>query len=225
VELYKYCKVAHHDSLLSRGSLRVGTLHDYRCKEAYGELVADEHEGKKLLEGFISHLDAESAVQYPGIEALHHAGLVNIDLSTGGTITNLTIENAVSESTNLLIFSTASEYSEEIHEHWRKAEGYNACYKIISARLFFRAISRALGVNYSFLGFGPVIYEDSLDLKDPRSHVHPAMIKRRTEFFGQAEFRGVWSSIDTTNASPVLIETSNACLYATSYRMLPPFGA
>ena len=200
-------------------------MHDYRRTDAFGELVADQHEGKKVLGGVISHLSAESASQYPGIEALRQAKLINIDLSGGGTITNLTIKNAVSESPNLLIFSTSAEYSSETHGHWHEAEGYDACYKVTSARLFFRALTSALGPDYSFLGFCRVIYADSLDLKDPLSNVHPAMVKRRSDFFGQAEIRGVWKSNRSKDLSPVLVEVSRAGLYAMPYKKLAPVGA
>ena len=225
MELYKYCKNLHHDALLTRGALRVGTLYDYRRTDVFGERVADKQEGKKVLGGVLTHLTAESELVIPGIKALRQAGLINIDLSHGGTIEHLTIESAVSESPNLLLFSTSTEYSNKTHEHWNEAEGYDACYKITSARLFFRAISNVLGVGYSFLGFGSVIYEDRIDLKDPRCHVHPAMVKRRSEFFGQAEVRGVWKSNDTKDLAPVLVDTSGAALYAMPYRRLQPVGA
>ena len=144
VELYKYCKAEHRAGMLSRGVFRVGTLHDYRRTDIYGELVSDEQEGKKVIGGNISQLSAETAHLYPGLEALRQAGLINIDFSSGTRIENLSIESAVSESPNLLIFSTSVKYSAKIHEHWREAEGYDACYKITSARLFFRAVSRAI---------------------------------------------------------------------------------
>jgi hypothetical protein len=225
VELYKHCKSAHHDSLLSSGSLRVGTLKDYRRTEIYGELVGDENEGKKTIGGIISELTSESAHQYPGIEALRQARLINIDMSGGGSITNLTIKNAVSESHNLLVFSAAAEYSREAHVQWLKAEGYDACYKITSARLFFRAISRAIAAQHRFLGFAAVVYEDSFALTDHRSHTHPALVKRRSAFSGQSEVRGLWAAQNSADLEPVVLESSAANIYAMPFAKLPAVEA
>jgi hypothetical protein len=41
------------ESLLTDGSLRIGTLYEYRKTDKYGELVGDADEGTKRLDGRI----------------------------------------------------------------------------------------------------------------------------------------------------------------------------
>lgn len=221
MELFKYCKSEHRDMLLSSGCIRVGTLEDYRRTDKYGEMVSDQDEGKRIIGGSITGLSAENEHLYPGIAALRQSKLINIDLRGGGSVRNLTIGKAILESPDLLVFSASSEYSNSTHKCWHAAEGYDACYKILSARLFFRAISQALGPNYRFLGYAEVIYTNTIDLTDPRCHTHPALIKRTTEFSSQAEFRAVWAlTTESESTKPVLLESSRAGLYASPYASL-----
>ena len=99
-------------------------------------------------------------------------------------------------------------------------EGYNACYRIISARLFFRAITQALGEGYHFLGSAPIVYADKFDFRDARSHAHPALVKGHTAFSGQAEIRAIWVPVISSNVAPVILKASEAKHYAMTHKIL-----
>lgn len=43
--LYKYLSWEHAHAMLATGSLRIGTLHEYRMIEQHGPVVGDQHEG------------------------------------------------------------------------------------------------------------------------------------------------------------------------------------
>jgi len=47
--LYKYNKLEHIQNLTRYGKIRVGTLHAFRDRERYSQMIADKDEGVKLL--------------------------------------------------------------------------------------------------------------------------------------------------------------------------------
>src|SRR5258708_36704720 len=70
MQLFKYCKSVHMESLFKEDSIRIGTLFDYRRDSQYGEMVTDSCEGKITLTGnlifwdhrFINTIRVESEV-------------------------------------------------------------------------------------------------------------------------------------------------------------------
>ena len=98
--------------------------------------------------------------------------------------------------------------------------GYDVCYKIRSARLFFRAITRALGVAYTFLNFGEVHYADEIDIASPEAGIHPAWVKRRTGYLGQAKVRAVWEMNSRPDLKFVLLPTSGCAAYCEEHARL-----
>lgn len=216
MELFKFCRHEHLLSMKNSGSVRIGTLSDYRKTDKHGELISDEFEGSKRMSGSISNINSENAHKYPGLE-----GLVKVE-SGGGMTGQLTFNNCVFSVPDLLIFSATKEYSQQIHELWDKNEGYNSCYKIISPRLFFRAISEALGSNYNFLGFAEVHYADEIDIASPQAGIHPALVKRHAGYADQAEIRAIWQPVNANaeDIEPIVLQQSGGSRYITSHRIL-----
>ena len=214
MELFKFCRHEHMLSMKNAGSVRIGSLSDYRKTDKYGELVSDNFEGSKRLAGTISNINSENAHQYPGLEGL-------IGIEGGSTIGQLTVTNFVRSVPDLLIFSAAKEYSEETHKRWAESEGYDSCYRIISPRLFFRAISKVLGPEYKFLGFADVHYSDEIDIASSHAGIHPALVKPPAGYADQAEVRAIWQPINNVNVEPILLQRSRASLYIVEHRTLP----
>ena len=211
MKLYKYCSNTHGASFLSNGSLRIGTLYDFRNTEKYGKQVADRHEGSKKLAGEIRNLDAESHKTFPML-----AGLVNIQGS--GTVGKLIVTNHVVESPDLFVFSCATDYSLDAHAVWKQHEGYDFCYRIWAPDLFFLAITNALGSGYTFLGAGTVHYSDEIDFFGPSANIHPALVKRETDFNTQNEFRAIWQPNEPREAlKPFVLPSSFAHNFAAQH--------
>jgi hypothetical protein len=213
MQLFKYCRHSHLLSATEAGSLRLGTLHDYRTTGKYGELIADPEDGIKSMGGTIRNLTEDSIHLYPAI-----AGLIGVE--GGGGFGRIEIGNAKIISPNFLVFSASSIYSDVMHRKWLAEEGYDACYTITSSRLFFRAISAALGQDYTFIGAHSVIYADKLDIATRKAGSHPAFFKRQTEYADQSEFRAIWSKASNGEIKPIILSSSNAKLYAQPYRVL-----
>ena len=193
------------------GAVLIGTLFDFRKTDKYGELIADRHEGTKHISGTAADLDATNTHLYPGLN-----GLINI--SGGGKVGQISVSNCTVACGNLFVFSTAQEYSREEHERWYAAEGYDACYRIHSARLFFREISRVLGVRGKFLGFAPMHYAKTLDLSAP--DVHPAWVKRQMVHQSQQEVRALWQPGEDIEIKPILLPETEVGRYCTVHQTI-----
>ena len=211
MELYKYCKRAHVPLNGTGGALRIGTLYDYRKTDKYGELTSDVHEGRKQTSGTALHLNAENIHLYPVLENL-------INIGASGRVGKLEVSNCTVGCPNMFVFSASQEYSRSEHERWHEEEGYDACYRINSARLFFREISRVLGVRGRFLGFAPVHYVESFDLSSP--DIHPALVKRQLIHQGQQEVRAIWQFGDGVEAKPLDLTKTNVGWYCTLHYLL-----
>ena len=216
MQLYKYCTAQNLSRVLDQGCIRLGTLADYAKTSAYGDMVSDSHEGTKVVSGRVVKVTESTSPHSPEMRSLKSMG-IELHASSGGTIQNIVFEHARVRSPNVLVFSASSEYSPGVHDQWKAAEGYDSCYQITSARLFYRAISAALGPEFSFLGAAPIVYEDDLNLSDPRAATHPAFVKRKGTFATQSEFRAVWAARSLRDLTPILIESSGAKLYARTH--------
>jgi len=49
ISLFKYLRSEHVDSMLGRGTIRLGTLHEYRDIESHGAEIGDLDEGRKWV--------------------------------------------------------------------------------------------------------------------------------------------------------------------------------
>jgi hypothetical protein len=158
--------------------------------------------------GEMSGDEAEGVLKHPGALVFHEADA-----------------RALLAAGDVYAFSTSAAYSEDAHRKWLEAEGYDACYRILSAKLFFRALSAALkDADYQF--FAPVQYLDPR--APPRAHeipgrFHPALLKRSTGYTGQAEVRALWMPREPQKEiKPVRVERSRAGGYCESYRIIAP---
>ena len=138
------------------------------------------------------------------------------------------VQNHAFHTSNVFTLSASTVYSEEDHQFWNEKEGYDACYRIRSARLFFKAISKApkLTAVADLVCFGPVHYYD----RRKSNHIfegtfHPALVKR-PEFGSQSELRAIWAPrVSTNDISPIILRETGAGKYCCVHRLLPPANA
>lgn len=200
------------EALLKHGSVRIGTLFDYRKTDVHGEMTGDDREGTTELTGniisydptFMPEILVDSTVKVTdsGADELRH-------------FTNHRVR-----STNLYTFSTSATYTSELHQLWIDSEGYDACYRINSARLFFKEISRHLPQT-ELLMVEPAYYFDSAQT----NHIftkkfHPALLKR-SDHAEQQEIRALWRTTPPRDdISPVIIKKSSAGTYCDEFKVL-----
>lgn len=211
MELFKYCSHEHWLAMKNSGSARIGLLFDYRETDKYGELTSYDPEWMNEPAESISNVNAKNIGNYPELERLVH---VEGDGESG----QIKVNEYTASLPNFLIFSTYRTYCKETHRLLKNHEGYDSCYKITSARLFFRAISEALGPQYEFLGYGEVFYTDKIDSASTLTGIHPALIKRPEEYEDRSEIRAVWQPKNVETVAPRILGQSRARLYCYEHR-------
>jgi hypothetical protein len=215
MELYKYCTSKNFDLVKSRGGVRIGSLSDYRRTDKYGELVGDALEGTKNISATVQDMRYADQRRFPGLRGI-------FELGPRGRTVGSWFNNVTVSSPDVLVFSASEVYDKETHALWRESAVYDVCYQIHSAKLFFRALTRALGDNYRFFGFGPVVYAKEFDAREQRSATHPAFVKRQEAHFTQREVRAVWvvmpgHTVESRKLEPQTLEKSEAYKYVSHY--------
>ncbi|HHF3092693.1 TPA: hypothetical protein ACPJ00_001567 [Vibrio diabolicus] len=128
----KYTKKEHFDGLITRGSIRIGTLKDYKEGE-HGEMVSDSMEGAKRFSGSYKYLTAETLKSSAALSSL-------ISIGQGGGVSNLEMNNITIIEPDYYIFSFAQGYNLNDHEEWLLKESYEIAYAIDFPSTFFKKL-------------------------------------------------------------------------------------
>lgn len=179
--LYKYLHREHAQLLMEKGTLRIGTLYEYRDTEKHGNVVGDADEGQKSL-----YMDVND--EKWTCDNQRSFGKKFIKVSPGASVH---LENVAFEekqnSPNCYIYSAAQEFDEKALRNF----GYDACIVIENPAKFFYAITRALRDKAVFEGFFPCQYVSRRVAHDQDHGIHPALIKDPS-YKEQKEVRAVW---------------------------------
>jgi hypothetical protein len=222
MDLFKYTRFEHEESLLLRGEVRIGTLFDFRRTELHGEQIGDVREGQVNLAGEFENVTHELTSNHPVLSTL-------IKQAPGAKIGSFKIDNLTFSCKNLYVFSASKDFSEQALKRWYDDPNarYDSCYVIHSARLFFRAISRAMKGEADFVGLSMVTYYDDqepIDLKSPLSHLHPASLKPGIAYEHQIEYRAFWQTRNKDEISPVTNEVPDLHKYVSHKARLTHVG-
>lgn len=212
--LYKYLPKKYLEAFLSRGSLKIGTLYEYRKTEAYGEVIGDKNEGLHKTELFLpggGEIDLASAspeAEYFRKHVLRpdqRDAKVKIILENGARLI------AHSNSEDLYIYCMTSEYSPGVMKEF----GCDACLEIFRPREFFNAISRKIRHKAKFNGLDPIQYMNkTTHYKSPHT-IHPAVMKD-IEYEYQKEWRAIWIP-DKSRREPLYINVPRAIRHCRPY--------
>jgi len=208
MELYKYCKTEDMEALFEKNTLMLGTLFNWRGTGKYGEMAMDQSEGHMKTTGNVIFYD------YRFLREIMVEGTVEeVD---GGR----RFENKFMYTTDVYAFCTAASYSHDAHVRWLNCEGYASCYKILTARLFFRAISGVLN-DCNFVVYDRIHYYDpTLPNQTFMGTFHPALLKHN-DFGSQDEVRAIWKPKDkNAQISPMCITVPHISKYCERYRTI-----
>ena len=208
--LFKYCRREHMESMLDHGSVKLGSLSEYRAHE--GQMVGDPREGTKVIAGYISEIRPETAHLFP---RLREAGLHFHGLSE-----RIQVENCTMTAPDQLVLSMASMYSRDAHQRWRDSEGYDACYRIDDPSSFLEAITAVIVGEFKRGQVGLVTYADIEDITVREPGDDPAFVKRTGDFADQAEFRATWYPRQAGEVASKIIAASDARRYVSVMAVL-----
>ncbi|MFQ2508130.1 hypothetical protein ACK31R_09795 [Aeromonas caviae] len=212
----KYIEKIHFDNLIKCGSIRIGTLKDYKEGE-HGQMVADSMEGAKRFSGYYKHLTSEDIKSSATLSSM---------FDIGGGITDLLIENHVIIEPDYYIFSFAQGYSLDDHKEWLDKENYEVAYSIDFPRSFFRKVTRELNKHNAvqFIGLYQVHYYDEkkgMDLFDPRNDYPAFCLKDYDGFSNQKEIRAVWKPLRNEAISPINLNVISLGLCVELEALIP----
>jgi hypothetical protein len=188
--LFKYLPKKYLEAFLDRGSLKIGTLYEYRKTETYGNVIGDNNEGLHKTELFLpGGGEIDLASDTPEAEYFRQHVLrpdqrdakVKLILEDGARFI------AHSNSEDLYIYCLTSEYSPAVMREF----GCDACLEIFRPQEFFEVISRKIRHKAKFNGLGRIQYiNKTTHYKQPHM-IHPAAMKD-LEYEYQKEWRAIW---------------------------------
>ncbi len=191
--IFKYLLAEHLRAFLERGSLRIGTLHDYQQTEKYGLAIGDAGEGVlhlttefRTLEEHTAHWKEWRRANGQDQPPPRIAKVTSVELvavlreSPDGVV-------ATTQADDGYLFCASSRYSAEL----MGPLGYDACLEIVDPDGFFLAVSGVLGERADFLGYRPVAYVGRSWSRASHPGVPRALLKE-PEYAYQAEIRALW---------------------------------
>lgn len=192
MRFFKYMPRRYLEAFFRRGSIKIGSLYEYRKTEHYGNVVGDKNEGLHMTElSFEGDREIDLAEDCPeanffkkNILRPDQQGIKNVSIK----IESGTRLIALSHSSDRYIYCMSSEYNPQVMKQF----GCDACMEIINPEAFFSALSRRIRHQGNFDGCFDVQYMSKLTHYTMPHKLHPAIMKE-VEFAYQKELRAIWA--------------------------------
>lgn len=215
MKLYKYLQRQFLEEFFHRGSLKIGTLSEYRNVEAFGPVIGDRDEGTSSTELGFKRGD-EVALGGSSPEARF---LRNILQTTPQQCSNMKIVSLVDgynfvsqeNSPELYIYCMTEAFDLEVMHQF----GCDSCLEITNPASFLSAISHRIRHKARLDGLHPIQYMSRKTTFTSPHQVHPALMKDNS-FLAQREWRAVWVPTKK-QIRPLFIDVPRAIRYCRPY--------
>ena len=201
IRYFKYLKKRHLQAFLSHGTIRLGTLFEYRDMERYGPTIGDKDEGRHYTD---FHIPGGGIIELgsgtPEANYLEKHSMFKNAKGLKVQFEEETVLRFVQDCLDAYIFCATQEYNPDVMREF----GYDSCIEIIHIEKFFDAISRRVRHKAEFIGGGPIQYGSRRTKYTEPHKRHPAMLKDE-EYRNQKEFRALWKPLKPT-VSPIVID-------------------
>lgn len=203
-KLYRYAKRTHNDNLLKFGSLRIGTLYDFR-RDDHKAGIADGAEGTKTVYHHIEHHDPSVKTSLPNIDARALSELVPglFHPDSTGSLTNISVAQQF-ELPNCYMHCTSYELSSDVMAQF---DGAESCIEIHDVRGFYRTLTRAINRVAPFDQYlqRRIIYTSRMEKWNGKNNgIHPGFMKEDS-FAPQCEYRVIWTPKSSDPIIPIFI--------------------
>lgn len=203
--MYRYSKKIFNDLLLNSGTVRIGTLHDFRSSK-HEKGVSDSQEGKKTVshsidEATITSLDDEQS------QADRIFGAINLtNKNSQIKVTNSSFIRNFDEP-NCFVFCVSEIKSAEVMREFDSAE---TCVEIYDLEYFASTLTNALNKlkQVDYLGLHKVMYANKDETWNQINWGVNAALIKEPQFKGQHEFRFVWQPINKGDIKPIVFSDS-----------------
>jgi hypothetical protein len=185
--LYKYMKKEFADLFFLTGSLRIGTLFDFRKTEKHNKAISDKREGTHQPFVSFGNLPLKAEEMPTDLKGFLD-GVIHME--PGSSISNGIISKLI-QSPDHYVFCLSTKYDKKIMESFE----CNTCVEIDAPDLFFYQITKKIRHLAGPLAWsGPVSYTNKeYDFREEKGF-HPATTKD-VEYDYQCEYRAVWEPI------------------------------
>ncbi len=190
--LYKYTYYRYALKMVVEGSIRVGTLKDYRDEDKYGLEIADKGEGTQTTRmGRFKPIDPKRHNTIPStIKRQIEMGHFKFDSG----IKNFTIYGNVNELVpNLYVYSLST--NKDVIKAFEKA-AYDSIIEINNPLGFIEVLTRQINWRDSSIitcKFNPIEYIRREQEIETQTSTHPIFVKDPIHS-GQKEYRLVWEA-------------------------------
>ncbi len=188
--LYKYIKKEHIDLFKKNGSLKIGTLYEYRNEEDLGSVIGDDKEGVHITElNSPQRREIDLADNTP--ESQYFRKLLPPDKQdVRPKIIMMPDANVATHTTapNCYLYCVTSKYDEDLMAEF----GCDKCIEIFNPEKYFQAISKVIRHRGDYLGYFDIVYGNkTTDYSNPHT-IHPCLLKDE-KYRNQSEVRAIWS--------------------------------
>lgn len=193
--LYKFTEKEWMRALFEKGSIRLGTVFDFKKVEQYGLAVGDPHDGTLPIQQIVRSADGMAELENPWSQQF-----IKLSECTNGTIDAKFTQYR--STPNAWLFSTSARYSDDLFVRWNQEKRYDACYEIVDQVGFARAINEAILAKVGsscfpkgskwFIHADVQYFDLPLSHTDPRNNQDPAFVKDKRSYGWQDESRMLW---------------------------------
>ncbi|HGD3335382.1 TPA: hypothetical protein ACI4B1_000636 [Enterobacter hormaechei] len=206
--LYKYMKRKDLLAFLAKGTVRIGTLYDYRKEEEYGGAIGDESEGvyETVLDRGGDYI-VNPLHDTPEAEFCRNA--FKIEKDTNFPVIEMQGDAKIihrSMSPNVYIYCTTLTYDRTAMEEF----GYDSCLEIFRPDIFINELTRKLRKKAKYICTSKILYsEKSTSYKEPLD-MHPSLVKSK-KYTYQCEARSLWAPRDEIQG-PIILDVRRAIM-------------
>ncbi|AYL75996.1 hypothetical protein CUC52_11240 [Citrobacter freundii] len=189
-------KSEHADMFFDNGTLRIGTLLDFKKNESFNAAIGDENEGSHfpyMHSGRELPVEAMTASQTEFVNGL-------ITMESGCVLKNVTVVQEVC-SQDFYVFCMASEPSRKAMEKFE----CDRCIEILNPQSFINAITRKVQRDAGELAWqGQITYMNKTYSYLNEEGIHPATTKDISYEY-QKEYRAIWHAKNGTPQDTLLL--------------------
>ena len=205
--LYKYVKKEHLDAFFTNGSIKIGSLYEYRQVEKYGTVIGDDSEGTYITE-LSKNGEYEIDMSRSSAEAdfFRQHVLRPDQKNTNGKIRMADGAKLISRtnSPDFYIYCVSNEYDSKVMKEF----GCDSCIEILRPDIFFKAVTKKIRHKASYENVVNIVYGNKTAHYTTPHQVHPA-IKKGFEYGYQKEVRAIWTPKKEIK-SPLFIDVPKA---------------
>ena len=194
--LYKYMKREFAEKFFREGSLKIGTLFEYKKNEKFNDAIGDKNEGSHYPFIKINDIGLNSKNITPD-EAFFICG--DFTLPPGSGLSNMTIQQEI-KSDDCYIFCLTTSPSFDAMKEFE----CDTCIEISNHRTLFRLMTNKISQNITELTWkGRITYQNKTYPFNAENGINPAITKD-LKYAYQNEFRVIWTPKDDNSGQVFL---------------------